>query len=527
MTDASQAWSQLMRIALLGTGQTTEAVPQIPGFTPPAAPEDTTDHPEKLVLLTAAALALVRKAGRPLPVPTERLVQGEPAPAELLPALGGQAQEHLELLLEARFSHLLPNYLQQMARHDRRVPHRLLVPLLELARTQAQLGPLLNPVIGERGRWLAGLNPAWSLLSAAAETGEFEEAEWETGTVRQRHQMVSALRRRQPARARELLTAALPQEPAKNQAQLLAALTLNLSSADGALLEQYLASKSKEVRQTVLPLLAKMPDSPLVERLWARAEALLRLDGKAGSKRLVVTLPADWDKSWLADGVEQKDSRFAGEKGAWLGQMLSLIPPARWTKHWRLSPAEILALAAGSDWAAVLLRAWYEALLLHQAADWALAYAQAQFSNDKLPLLSAGQAVDLLGATGPVQELLLSVMPTDPLLRQPAARWETWLLSLPGPWSVALTHRAFATLATTLRAAGASWNHTMQTRMQQLLRHMEQAVPPEQYEFCAGAMEELQALDYANYLAYNQLLETLDFRRRLAQALTEPADPDS
>ncbi|TGE28557.1 DUF5691 domain-containing protein [Hymenobacter metallicola] len=521
MTNLHQAWGQLTRIALLGTSQTPEPVPALPGLGTPDQPVAGGER-ERQVLLVGGALALVRKAGYQPPIGPAAVLSPSPPPStEVQTTLGPGGRQYLHLLLEGTHADLLPEYLQQLGQHGRRVPAELLVSLLEYVRSRPELHAVAGPVLGERGRWLAALNPQWQPLLAALPDSA-DETVWETGTPRQRSRWLAELRRTDPARARELLAAALPQEPAKNQAQLLEVLAENLGPDDEALLLQYLASKSKEVRQTVLPLLGRLPGSALAQRLWLRTAPLLTLKRTLLSKKLVVTLPEAWDKSWLADGIEQKDGRFEGEKAAWLGQLLALLPPQRWAAHWNLKPAGILDLAAGTEWVKVLLPAWAEAAILHQDAAWATAllewyYEQPRQQPPALPL----PALAHLLTPARLTELVLPLLNATPQLA-PGVSWLPLLQLVPAPWPAPLTRRVVELLADSLRRP--EQLHRLYYPASQLLDYMTRTVPAAQYELCAASLQPL--LGTVSYLhsSLNRLLDTLHFRQQLAATLTEPPD---
>ncbi|SNR29128.1 DUF5691 domain-containing protein [Hymenobacter mucosus] len=508
-------WQRLLRVALLGTQQSPDAVPAVPGL--PTAPETDAAAREKQLLLTAGGLSLIRKAGyQPAPAPS---ATPEQLPAETQVPLGPSGGRLLHLLLEGQYPDLLPDFLTTLANHSRRVPSQLLVRLLDYVHSRPALHPLAAAVLGQRGAWLAAQHPNWQAVLAT--TGPAPHAAtWETGTLRQRVRYLEALRRTNAEQAREQLAAVLPQEPAKNQASLLASLQEGLSAADAPLLEWYLVSKSKEVRQTVQPLVACLPDSALVGRVWQRAEPLIRLRKTLTATKLVVELPPDaWDKSWLADGVEQHDSRFQGDRATLLGQLLALLPPQRWANYWQLPPAAILNAAAATEWGALLFNGWAEATILHHASTWALAlltwWAELPRKHPfSLPL--AGLAQQL--STDQLTKLVLPLLDSAPEFG-PEVRWLPLLQLIPGPWSEPLTRRVVEALRQALNQPERL--HRIHYAASQLLEHMARVVPATHYELCAQPLQPLlQDVPYLhNSLA--RLLNTLHFRQQLTDALHE------
>nr|WP_317206659.1 DUF5691 domain-containing protein [Hymenobacter sp. 15J16-1T3B] len=279
------------------------------------------------------------------------------------------------------------------------------------------------------------------------------------------------------------------------------------------------------MRQQAASLLVRTPGNALVEQLWQHAAPRLTLKKPLlGAARLEVSLPETWDPAWQALGIEPKDARFGGEKAAWLGQLLALIPPARWAAHFGQTPQRLLALAADGEWAALLLTAWRHALQLHRAADWARAYLVLQLERDELPPLLPAALAELL-SPAELADILLAQLPPQPRLTQPEARWEPLLFGLPGPWPPALTAQAVRIVEHTLGAAGP--RYAFHYRLLQLLRHMQLAVPPEQYSLCADALGPLGEVETALHQPINQLLDALYFRQQLAGTLAEPPGPDS
>ena len=102
---------------------------------------------------------------------------------------------------------LLAEWLAAAVARDRRVPAHLLPALLDRARRVSPSDPELRRLSaeagGSRARWLARLNPDWKFVTALAEAGEDA---WRLGGKSQRRAYLTALRARDPAAARELIT---------------------------------------------------------------------------------------------------------------------------------------------------------------------------------------------------------------------------------------------------------------------------------------------------------------------------------
>lgn len=460
------SWPQLLRVALLGTRQSGEPVPAVLGAADTAT---TNEDREKQVLLTAGALALMRRAGYQLPAAT--VAAPAPAPPDPLPPLGLLGTACLQrMVVDELFVDLLPNYLRQVAAAGRRVPDSLLAHLLRHATQSTETAAVLEPVAGTRGRWLASLNPEWQGLLASPDADALNLQRWETGTLAERRAWLLARFGQDADAARALLLAALPTEPAKVQETLLEILAHHLHPDTEPVLETLLRARGQEVRRQAATLLVQLPGAALVERLWARAAPLLQVKRTLlglGNKTLEVTLPATWDKSWLADGIEEKNDQYAyaiagyqnatavGAGAVRLGNMLALLPPSRWTRHLQLTPDELLELALDSEWALPLLTCWALSTTTHHDAAWAAAFVQLWLNQQRalikakiplpvgklLPLLSPAVQHDIL-----LEPLLLR-------LQRPAINWSTdwetleYVQILPGPWPRSLTQAALDVVA--------------------------------------------------------------------------------
>ncbi len=518
-------WPAVLRIALLGTRQCAEAVPEVDlGHLPPA------ENREQQLLLTAGALALVRKAGflpPASPAPPK-------APAETKQPLGPQGRALLKQVLASPHlrTHLLRDYLRQVAEHSRLVPPALLPDVLDWLQAEKSAAlPLVAP-LGERGRWLAAQNPDWQPLLAADSAVDSTEADWHTGTLPQRQFFLENLLRTDPARAAQLLAATLPQESAATQAALLGTLAAlppaaPLPTEFGPVLAPLLASRAKEARQTAARWLARTAESPLLPRLWARAEPLLRLKRKLlGSDALEITLPT-WAADWQRDGIEQKSADYTGgEKAGQLGQLLALLPPSRWAAAWEVSPTQAVALAAASDWANVLLPAWLRAARLHHEADFAHALLLHETQRPTLPPRSPllAEAAEILTASQKTT-WLLAALPAQATTLPVSSAWATWLALADQPWPAPLRQRALPLLRAALRqpAAWAPEQTERDQAIRSLLRALSASPEPTLLPLLTAELGDLAEIQPRFTEEVTQLLEVLAVRPQLSASLAESA----
>jgi hypothetical protein len=460
------AWPQVLRLALLGTRQSAEVLPAFP--TLPA-----TGSREQHLLLAAGALALLQKAGYVPPAPLAATPAPTPAPPDHRPALGPLGTECLHrMLVRAQHLDLLPGYLRQVAATGRRVPEALLVALLQYATRSVEVRGHLAEVLGERGRWLAALNPAWAKLfttaGPAAQTDPTDLTTWETGLLPERLAWLRQAFARDADAARALLLATLPTEPAKAQEALLKILAEHPHPDAEATLETLLKSRGQEVRRQAAALLVRLPGAALPDRLWARAAPLITARRKLlglGKAELEITLPTAWDKTWLADGIEEKNDQYlylagnnkaaVGAGAARLANMLALLPVGRWLPHLSLSADELLAAALASEWAVPLLPAWALSALSHEDTELAAAFVRLWLGQSlQLQKLKIHLDIEALAALLPEatrQQLLVPKLVLH--LNRAGDEWEPALAALtqaevlPGPWPWALTEAALAVVA--------------------------------------------------------------------------------
>ncbi|UOQ64350.1 DUF5691 domain-containing protein [Hymenobacter volaticus] len=539
-TSHSQAsWPQLLRVALLGTRQSGEPVPAVLATADTATSEDR----EQQVLLAAGALALMRRAGHQLPTAT--VATPAPAPPDPLPPLGPLGTACLQrLMVDELFVDLLPDYLRQVAAVGRRVPDSLLAHLLRHAKQSVETAAVLEPVAGTRGRWLASLNPEWKSLLAPPDTDAPDLQRWETGTLSERRAWLRSRFRQDADATRALLLVALPTEPAKAQEAFLEILADYLHPDTEPVLETLLRARGQEVRRQAAALLVQLPGAALVERLWARAKPLLAVKRGLlglGKTTLDVTLPPTWDKSWLADGIEEKNDQYAyysgtgnratplGPSAIRLGNMLALLPPSRWTTHLGVSAEELLAAALASEWVVPLLPCWAISTLTHQDADFAAAFLKLWLhQRPTLQKAHADRNIDWAALTEllPVatrQELLLK--PILLRVRRQEPNWTDDLLQLPTPWPRELTTEVLQSLSAKLtNSATLERFHTDLFQLSYFIsQHLAPALNPTDAPLVETTLLALPEVHSTFQNSVHNMLETLRFRVELAASLAEEA----
>lgn len=426
-------WNELVSTALLGTSRAPLPAPNTTGGSLDALLAQLPDRPPEGRLLSMAAVVHVwRQAGiqpslahtpRSLPAPHDTAPTCPPPAAaclaeilaDLSPSAGrdsnvGQAQELLKEWLRRLIA--LSSPVQPI------LPHRYLPDLLDLAWRQEDLCPLIAPLLGQRGRWLAAQHTDWQWLILPADP-QAVQVRWTTGTAAVRAILMRQVRATDPVLARELAAATWKQDPAADRARFAQTFAIGLDAADEPFLESLLDDRGQQVRATASDLLARLPGSRLARRAEERLKPLLTLErgGLLRAPRLKVILPQACTPDMARDGIVEKPSSSMGKRAWWLAQTIAAVPPGYWTDTLGLPPAQLIALAAATEHADALVAGWAHAAARHHDGDWAEAVLQHR-SGCGDPLLSLVQSPDQTSDTG---ELVQSV---------PRERLETWLANL-------------------------------------------------------------------------------------------------
>ncbi|MGW6640949.1 DUF5691 domain-containing protein [Streptomyces iakyrus] len=396
----ADAWEGLVTTALLGTDRRTP-----PGAAPgPDAP---------LALLDAAAVETVRRRAGLRPARAAERPQA--APEDVRPALPPAAARRLAMLLADRpgpsgggrrgaapdLTELLPQWLAVANARGFAPPPQVLPALLDAARGRTDLRPAALEFAGPRALWLARLNPDWRFALRAAPGGgaalpHLQDDDrvrqlWQEGLFAERVALLSALRSRTPAAARDLLASTWGTERAEDRLMFLDSLREGLGPDDEPFLEQALADRSRNVRATAAELLSALPGSALAARMAVRAEACVAIDHTRSARpsgtgddtpggtaqttpTIAVEAPHECDAGMERDGVVAKAPAGRGERSWWLGQLVEAAPLGTWPP--RLggrTPREIVALPVADGWQGELHAAWCRAAVRQRDAAWSRA----------------------------------------------------------------------------------------------------------------------------------------------------------
>jgi len=354
-------WEELAKIALIGTERASLPAEVLENLARLGI--DTDAEAPKVVLEGAALYHQLQRAGFPLPV-----YDGEkpPAPGEAGPVGGlpsARAARHLQLILEGRFQYALPEYLHLLKQYGKRIPPEHLPALFDHAQRSPALWKAIEGLLGPFEYWLLRQNPGWASL--ADEPGI--EA-WPDAKHEERLRMLRHVRRQRPEEAALLLESCWGESAYPEKQAFLKEMEPGLGPYDESFLEACLDDSRKEVRSEAALLLARLPGSALLERLFVRAQPLFNIE-KNGS--LTFSFPGEPDSQLKRDGIGAGKNPYSGDKRAGRAfAILSRIPPKRWEGYFNRPTADALRLLAGSGQKKLLLDALANAAILHQDHRW-------------------------------------------------------------------------------------------------------------------------------------------------------------
>ncbi len=269
---------------------------------------------------------------------------------------------HLRAILDGHHAPALPEFLSLAQQYQRRLPPAALPTILDYALSDAAFRPQLKSLLGPRGWWLIGQHDKW----AAMYPDQAKVEDWQVAPELEQPALLEHFREVSPVIARQQLQGIWQALTPKQKAKLLPALTVQLSTDDEDFLELCLDDKRKEVRVAAAEVLAQLPESKLVQRLFEQALGCLRIE----RKKLIVVLPDELPEASKRDGIYPTGSKQPGGlRLNWLMQILAKVPLQKWLDHWQIE-------------ARILLGAWWQSDDRYQIFS-ALGNSLLRYSHDE------------------------------------------------------------------------------------------------------------------------------------------------
>lgn len=385
-------WRELEVAALLGS-QKAATINSWPADESGELAQQLGQQPQA-ILKQLALLAIYQRAGlQPRTLPPQPAAHLDNQPY----ATAAQAK-HLSYVLGNDGQGYLPDWLNYARERQVLLPRRYLPAVLKLGDTNKKWRLAIAAVAGERGDWLAQQNPDWAWLSAARfDLGSPElEPYWQSASLPCRELLFERLRAQNPSQALVFLQKIWPEENAATRKLLLDKLLANLSMADQDFLESCLDDRSKAVKEAAVDLLARLPESALVQRMQAVATETLHIKQGMILKSVDIIPLEQLNPALERDGLDAKAKKVdnLGEKAQWLRDVFACVS-LDWLTHYSgMSADNLLAKILKSEWAAALYSGLLIAAKRQQHQDWLIALLHADSvkipanTYDILPVLT-------------------------------------------------------------------------------------------------------------------------------------------
>lgn len=359
---------QLTRIALVGTSRTRI---QARDFSSPATAMiealvsggEIPLEPEDHLLLLAGTDSVCQLAGF---TGMGLIPAMQPAPEETCQAGSRQLSGLLQNAFATRETELLIEFLTQLRGSRTLIPFDVLPVALDAS--DLTIREALLPVIGERGRWLAGLNPQWSwvregVAALSEQNLNSLKLDFEVGNFALRVRSLGTIRRSDPAMALDWLRSVFSSEKPDHRVRLLSTLQHGLAARDEEFLRECLSDRSSAVKTAAAELMWQLPGSEISQRMQSRAEAMLCAagEGSPGTLRLICNPPEQLEKSWVADGIPSTPPEGRGKRAFWATCLLSAVSPDFWTQRFPASPRELIEAIIADTFSDAVAVGWSEA----------------------------------------------------------------------------------------------------------------------------------------------------------------------
>jgi hypothetical protein len=383
-----QFWNQIIQTAMLGTdkkqltaGELPEALAEVSTV---ISSNTTLDKEEQFLQMASLAMNYRQSGTQPL---QKADISIPLAPPEEKPYCNNRAAAVLKDIVAEDSNPLLTIWLQHCVSAGQLAPPSLLPVLLDKATQHKSLRTALENIMGKRGEWLCGFNPNWQFTAA-----ETDEERWQTGKPEQRRQVLQQLRSTDPALARQWLQETWAQENANSKAELIKALEVNLSEKDLEWLESLATEKSQKVKEEVLNLLKRLPESSVIQMYWEVVQESVRLKKGLLKSTLSVQLPTDINEAIFKTGIERLSGNQNNitDEGFVIYQLMTFIPPHFWETYLKDTPENIIKLFGRDKISEELIKAIGMATGRFKDSAWTkfFLHDEKKIYYDLLPMLS-------------------------------------------------------------------------------------------------------------------------------------------
>ncbi|TNE66044.1 MAG: hypothetical protein EP344_02650 [Bacteroidetes bacterium] len=498
----SSTWDQILRMVIAGTDRSplpADVVHQL-GL------KITSDA--TLTALEALPVArLLQKAAHILPAAAE--LTPDIAPDDERPLCPSGATPFLRTILEQDiYSETAGEFFHLLNHLDHRLPPELLPRVLDFYSRRRYLPEPVRQVIEPAGSWLARFNPSWSELFNTI------QADWETGTLAERLQLLGAARAQSPLVGLAWLEKTWKQERAEHKARFLDLLRTGLSALDEPLLERALTDRSRQVRFLACRLLLLLPDSTLrttlQDILTVERSTLTKQKNLFSALKKIIPEDGPFSGMWLLALTSERET----------------APVAVWS---RLIPAEDLGKALGLPASDCMERFFapdqHESLpatgLLEQIAwhcdpEWATATADWFSRRPAHPLWESPAMAALLACIPQQQQAdcLNRLAQSDNMLETPTSALVRHLLTHAHTWPRASTMQVLQYPLRTQKPR--HWLPPAHFR--ELLQRLAYCCRAEDL---AGMHVQDEAWPYAWQVELNQVFSIVRFRQQMHKSLAQ------
>lgn len=336
-----EAWKTILEQLLMGTAARPEMSQSTQAFLDNHIQGDQTRMTIETNLLKASSTRAILQKTSKVPqqfVETQANTIPPKAKAEQLLECSAQTRTHLIHSIKNAYDEILIELINQLEKHQQRIPFELLPDIFNYALAHSNIQPLLCQSIGNRGLWLSQFNPQWKFV----QVNNYSIQEINVFTHGKRQQRLTYLRQirtKNPKQALGLIEKYWLKESKKNKVAFLEILEINLSHLDLSFLESCLENGVPEIQQISASLLNKAHSSDFNKEI---AQYLFQI---FNPKTLDINLIKDYpfiEKLNQYKTLPNTQVFEDQDKEKHIIQLLCTLPPQLWKDYATISSLEFV-----------------------------------------------------------------------------------------------------------------------------------------------------------------------------------------